>query len=163
LITPIFAADSAATTAPRSGEIPEVVVSGKLSEIRKAIIEVEDRFHERYNALNKDHNFDIQCRNEAQTGTLLRRRACEPKFATAARQRDTDNLIRMTGAGGVYIAWADAEIAARMPDLKKNMSQLVKSDRELQRLLSERYQLQKRFMEVCRRQFKGTQCVMEGG
>jgi hypothetical protein len=48
--------------------------------LRQAVVEAEDRFHARYNELNDNDDFDVNCRQEARTGTKLERRICRAVY-----------------------------------------------------------------------------------
>jgi len=146
-----FAADGHADAV--SDDVPEVVVESKLYKLREAIIEAEDRFHARYNELNDDHQYDIRCSWEAPTGTLLKRRHCEARFAIEAAQQDVGNMLSTTGTGGVFVPWAQITNANRMAELKNHMMQVIRSHPELIKLLLERDRVAKRYDEIYAKQF----------
>src|SRR5262249_26326653 len=63
--------------------VDEIVVKGrqnKLSALRMEYVKLEDRFYAKYNKLNTDHQWDVNCNGEAATGTRLKRRVCTPVF-----------------------------------------------------------------------------------
>ena len=162
-MSPIFAAEEPVQPPP---DIESVIVSGhlnKLSEVRKAITNAEDRFYARYNELNKDDDFDIECSMEAPTGTRFKARECLPKFAAARTKEDVDALFSKATAvdGGVFKPWAGAMISNRMPELKSRMMQIVKSDPELLRLLRERARLEQHYKELSEKKFKGRFIAVE--
>jgi hypothetical protein len=70
--------------APESNSLlDEVVVRGKrvkLAEMRKELLQLEDRFYSRYNDLNTSNDFDIHCVNEARTGTRFIKRSCRAVY-----------------------------------------------------------------------------------
>src|SRR5690349_6707097 len=63
--------------------LEEVIVSGshlKPYELRQRIVEAEDRFYSRYNEINDEDEFDVNCIVVASTGTNLKHRICRPVF-----------------------------------------------------------------------------------
>jgi len=75
----------------------EVVVEGKsLSQLRTEIVRAEERFYEKYNKLNKDREYAMQCEESATTGTKLTSRKCKPRMVeTATSQQARDFLYAM--------------------------------------------------------------------
>ena len=64
-----------------------MVVEGSLSPLetlRNEMVQVEDRFFERYNALNTNHDFDVHCDMERASGTNIKHRHC--RMATRSRR-----------------------------------------------------------------------------
>ena len=63
------------------GELDEVAVVGKtLRQLQREAIKAEDRFYKRFNSLNSRDDFDIHCRMDKPTGTLVPRRQCRIQF-----------------------------------------------------------------------------------
>ena len=61
----------------------EVMVEGtrrQQQQMRLELQRIETRFYARYNELNTDDEFDIDCADEALTGTAFRNRSCQPRF-----------------------------------------------------------------------------------
>src|SRR6478609_11531373 len=85
----------------------EVVFSGKPADpdqVRRALLEAEDRFYSRYNQLNTDDEYDVECRVEAPLGQRLKQRTCEPRFVVeAARDNTTANANTSGGNSGSYV------------------------------------------------------------
>jgi hypothetical protein len=76
----------------RDADVPlvldEIIVKGRrgLDELRQIMIALEDRFYERFNALNSTDHHDIHCAEEARTGALLQRRVCRVVYEARAHQ-----------------------------------------------------------------------------
>jgi hypothetical protein len=162
-MSPTFAAEEPVQP---PADIESVIISGhlnKLREVQKAIVDAEDRFYARYNQLNKNHDFDIECSVEAPTGTRLEVRECLPKFAAALTKQDVRGLLSSGTSvdGGVFKPSAGGLISNRMPELKSRMAQVVRSDPELQRLLRERALLAQHYKELSEKKFKGHLIVVE--
>ncbi|MBK6674864.1 MAG: hypothetical protein IPG49_15925 [Proteobacteria bacterium] len=60
----------------------------KLDELRQQVIALEDKFYERYNDVNQNDDFDINCIMEAKTGTRFVKRSCRPAYQEAALRRE---------------------------------------------------------------------------
>jgi hypothetical protein len=75
----------------------EVVVEGKsIAQLRTEIVKAEDRFYEKYNKLNKDREYAMQCEDSASTGTKLTTRKCKARMVeTATSQQARDFLYAM--------------------------------------------------------------------
>ena len=52
------------------------------------MVMVEDRFYERYNELNPNHDFDTHCHMEARIGTNTKRRYCRAVYQERAQQKE---------------------------------------------------------------------------
>src|SRR5262249_60839401 len=84
--------ESAQDAAP----IDEIIVSGtrRLAEMRKEMVELEDRFLARYNELNKIPEFAINCYAEAAQNSRFLRRTCRPVFVDTAIMLDAQDWVR---------------------------------------------------------------------
>jgi len=70
---------TAPATEPRADE--EILVLGeRLEELRIRIRLAEDDVYARFNEINSDDDFDIQCTAEQRTGTRLGRQVCAARF-----------------------------------------------------------------------------------
>jgi hypothetical protein len=123
-----------------AAELEELVVTGRLArltEARKAIVAAEDRLHERYNALNTYEPFDIECRDEAPTGRLIRTRVCEPRYVGEATQQDSDQITGNQADTNVMVQTAEAAFLRRKMEFQRHMAELVRKDPQLLQLLQE--------------------------
>src|SRR5687767_12369274 len=76
--------------------LEEVLIEGNrhsLSSARKAMEDAEDRLYARFNELNEADAFDVECRWEAPTGTLLKSRVCEVKGLQAWSRAEVGSLL----------------------------------------------------------------------
>jgi hypothetical protein len=133
-------------------ELDRVQIYGsrpELSKLRQAIIEAEDRFYSRYNALNTNDDFDVNCRVEARTGTRLTTRTCRPVYQESAVQEGAKQAIELRqkfqSFGGQALLGSNSPpvpaaitITARRPEFERNMLDVVKKHPELAALLKER-------------------------
>jgi len=150
-----LAAEKAVNARAGSEELEEVVVSADLtsfSKIRKAIVDAEDRFYARYNELNDDDAYDIDCRVEAPTGRRITARVCEPRYATTATHEEASQLL-MNSSANVRFTSMDEMIARRLPELKRRMLQVTQDDQALQRALVERATLEQALKQLQDRKF----------
>ena len=71
----------------------EIIVIEDLSpkELRAQIIRVESEFYRVFNLSTEKDNLKIECLEYAPTGSLIKRRACEPNFYTDARNQNVRN------------------------------------------------------------------------
>ncbi len=155
----------AAAPAARDALLDEVVVEAtraKLREMRRQMVDLEDRFYDRYNGLNGNDNYDIHCGAETSAGTRLVQRHCRPVFEARAietesidyfimLQKTTDSYAPMPAGSVPPPAPAILAIEAQRPDFRKNMIEVTRKNPELLNLLRERDKLLKRY-EAAKRQ-----------
>ncbi|HXC59445.1 MAG TPA: hypothetical protein VN645_09010 [Steroidobacteraceae bacterium] len=149
LLQNVSAAESAA-----KHETDEVVVNGervKLDAMRHEIIQLEDQFYSRYNELNTIRDFDIQCIEEARTGTRFIKRTCKPVYQEKAVNAEGKaafevlQSFRSRGMAGSPPVPAAGEIERRRLDFQKNMEEVARRNPELSRLLQQRGELIERY------------------
>ncbi len=144
--------------------LEEVIVMGmklKPYELRQRIVEAEDRFYLRYNEINDEDEFDVNCIVVARTGTNLKHRICRPVFEERAiqehgrevfliRQDVQDQLANglVKRAPGTPSSMPMDRIAIKRPVFRKHMRQVVEQDRELRDLLKLRATLEQLLGEV---------------
>ena len=76
-------------------ELDEVAVNGKKwRDLKREMIEAEDRFYKRFNTLNTNDEFDIHCRMDKPTGTIVPQRQCEMQFLVEAGATDGQEFHR---------------------------------------------------------------------
>lgn len=143
--------------------LDEIVVGGdrnSLSAARKAVVEAEDRFYARFNAINDDPAYDMRCSRRAPTGSLVERRVCLPRLVDDAIEANTQEMLRTTG-GPVYVVPPETLYASAIPEQKRRMLALLKKDPELLRALLERARLQQHYDELHKRKFDGHWVVLD--
>lgn len=163
---------SASDAGPSSGE---VIVQGSrtLDEMRRKMIELEDRFYQRYNELNTLRDFDIHCAQETRAGTKLKQRFCRAVYESKAYEAEGRELAqfmqRITPPDPSPSAAMSADlpvvigappvsaivaIEARRPEFRKNMVEVTTQNPELVRLLEQRAELAKRYDAARRKLFR---------
>ena len=148
-----------------------VVVQGRRAELaalRQQIVQLEDRFYDRYNELNRDPEFDVHCSREARTGTLMKKRGCRAVYEDRALEEEGAQAFqfrqhvqaqanatfapRLPGSpppsivtmGGPPVP-AQLKIELRRPEFRKNLLEVTARDPELQRLLREKAEAERRY------------------
>jgi hypothetical protein len=134
----------------------DVYAQRTLSQLRRDLIEAEDRFYAEYNELNDNDEFDVNCQHDPRTGSRLVLRICRAVYQEEAirdsskegmetQQRFQDECRNGTcSAPRTPPVPAGVFILAREPDFKRNMRTVVSRSRVLRRLLEERAQAQAR-------------------
>lgn len=152
----------AAAPATQKDELDEVTVSGervKIEAMRREIVQLEDRFYDRYNELNTVDDFDIHCIEEARTGTRFIKRSCRAVYQEQALadegQAAFKILQRFRGPGPAVAdsgppVPATVTIERRLPEYKKNLEEVARRDPELTRLLEERARVIERYNAALR-------------
>jgi hypothetical protein len=156
---PAVADKTVAITPADLGEVTaldEVVVKGDraLSAARIAIVAAEDRFYDRWNALNADRRFDIKCRMETPRDhhSRIAHRVCEPAFVEELmleRARDA-----LADSGNVMRASVDPAATVLQTELQKRTLEILRKDPELQRALLERARLAQHYEELRKEKFR---------
>ena len=98
---PLLLACCAATAAGEStpagkpiSQLDEVeVVAKKLTALRDEALAAEDRFFQKFNEINDDDRFDIDCRLRAKTGTRHETRECNTEAFNAAQSDYSSNIV----------------------------------------------------------------------
>lgn len=78
-----------------TGDLPtEIVVTPTMSlkELRNLIIDAEEDLFGKFNALNDDDDYNIECMSYARTGTHIPTRFCVPNFLVAARAENAADV-----------------------------------------------------------------------
>ena len=145
--------DLAQTVAETTAETEEVIVSGRLStlsDLRKAIVAAEDRFYDRFNALNDDWHYDIDCELRAPTGTRLKIRTCEARYVAEAKRDAAMYALRNTNAN-VRFESNESIVGSKLAEQRRRMLDIAQTDKEIQRAMVERSLLMERY-EVIRKE-----------
>ena len=116
------------------------VVGKKLYRIRMGAVDVEDRFYALYNDLNQNDEFDIHCRIEAPTGTLLKYRICRLALYEKALEEEARGFFT-----GDTPPPAQLVALARLTDYKQNALALINSNPQLRELIRQREELEKKY------------------
>lgn len=132
-------------------DLDEIVVRGtRLSGLRAAIVEAEDRFYARYNEINEIRDFDISCIMDADTGQKKKFRRCRTQLQVRARTQEATDIItdlqRHTSLVGAGDPWARrtsnidimGEHATREEQFRQHFLMLVNTHPELRSLLDDR-------------------------
>jgi hypothetical protein len=143
----------AAAPATQKADLDEVTVNGervKIDALRKQIVQLEDKFYDRYNELNTIDDFDIHCIEEARTGTRFIKRSCRALYqehALADEGQAAFRILQRFREKGPPIADSGPPLPAsliiqqRLPEYKKNLEDVTRRNPELSRLLAERGEL----------------------
>jgi len=73
----------------------EIVVTPtmRLGDLRKLVERAQDNLFARFNALNDDDDYNINCFRYATTGTHIRVRICVPKFLELAKAENASEAM----------------------------------------------------------------------
>jgi hypothetical protein len=131
----------------------------KLSVLRAAIRELEDRFYDEYNRANRIDRFDVDCADVAGTGTRLKRRDCRPVFVSDA----TSLELRQMGdtSYGTGQAPASIVIATTWPRFQRHMRDVIARSPRLQELLQHRALLERRLAALEKEKHAGRFAVVD--
>jgi len=169
----VLAANTAAIAPPNVLEVrtlEEVVVTGdleSLSSAQTAVNAAEDRFYARYNKLNKDHRFDVNCRQQTPSDHVSRftKRVCDPVYVDEATQIEAMKMFPANGLqkGDAFVTLASAVLLreAGLPELRRRTLDLIRSDPELLRALLERARLQEHYDALRKKKFDGRTVVAD--
>jgi hypothetical protein len=150
-------AQPAGTTAPERVELDEVTVMGKkLYQMRKEIVEAEDRFYAAFNELNTNDDYDVHCATEARTGTRIRNRVCKPVFYANAQENEARAMLT-----GDYAPPADLVALERSDDYRKGVLAVINKNPKLRRLVRERDELEQHYLKERQARFKGRWILFE--
>jgi hypothetical protein len=163
----------AAAQSSDEGPLDTVVVEGTRSELdhlRQQMVLIEDKFYERYNQLNPNHDFDTHCHIEARVTTRITRRYCRAVYQEQAQEREgqdhSEAMKKMINGRGfdangeaLPLPWvppapAAIVIEARRKEYQQNIRDVVNHNPELVEMLRERYELGQRY-EASRRKIWG--------
>ncbi len=163
ILAPAVGATQAVPTdaAPAVEESDEVVVRGTpLWELRENVIKAEDRFYARYNALNKVDDFDVECKWDAPTGSLVKRRGCLLKLAAKASEGYSADYVNfLEGNGPMPDNDPHVALLTRYGEYRDNVLYLLKTNPDLRRLLQQRAAAVQRYNDERRKYFKGRMIV----
>lgn len=142
-------------------ELDEAVVEGqKLYQMRAAIVKAENLFYERYNELNPEKDYNVNCHpREKRTGTNLTSRVCRIQYVEKAQEAEARSLIEALTSGNPAATPTGPPAAmvalARQEDFAKNMLAVMREHPVLRQLADEAEELQRRYDKERKRRFKG--------
>jgi hypothetical protein len=129
-------------------------------QLQDEMVKVENEFFALYNQLNTDHQFDMVCRNERQTGSRFDARVCQPRYLLTAKENAASERVHSAIAAGESSAPANS----RGPDVgaavaggtatahvskdeafRQNLLDVLQKSPELQGLGKKRDELQTRY------------------
>lgn len=153
----LLAATAAAATSPAvpadaasASQLDEFVIQGKkLYQLRKEIVEAEDRFYKLYNELNQDDDYDVHCSKQAQLGSRLTERVCKPEFYSEAETEYAAAMFR-----GYYAPPPELIALERRDAYHARTVVLINRHPELLRMLRQRDQLEQRYLKTRKERFK---------
>ena len=116
--------------------IEEITVIGQqqIFTLQQQIIQAEDRAFDIFNELNDDDMYDIHCRMEARTGTLLKKRMCRPNFYHRATADNASEYLALIGEYSNYGGPSPSTrnvFTYRFPIFKDKVKELAKENPEL--------------------------------
>jgi len=150
LLPPVAMAATEAST-PQVAQLDEFVVKADhLWQLRKAMVEAEDRFYARFNELNTNDDFDVDCTRDTPLGTHISRRRCQAHFYGQALQQEVSAAL-----GGYYAPQAQLVYLERVIDYRNNALQVINSDAQLRKLIRKREDLGKLYSRRQKEIFKG--------
>ncbi|RYG81027.1 hypothetical protein EON77_07880 [bacterium] len=149
----VLALALASGRAARTAEMEEVVIKGRLerlAELRKAIDAAEDRAYARYNELNDDDAYDIECTDRAPTGRRLTGRYCEPKYVADNGNLEAQKLTNVAIGTGSNVRFQSARELhyAGLYGLQQRMRAIAESDPKMQEELAEKERLQQAYKDL---------------
>jgi hypothetical protein len=65
----------------------EIVVLGRINQLRTEVQRTEEAFYDRFNEINSDHKLDIHCRLEPLINSHIPRRVCAANACTTSMRR----------------------------------------------------------------------------
>jgi hypothetical protein len=161
----IQAAVAASSSEP--APLDEVLIEGRRAtsnELVQQIVKVENRFYERYNALNDKDEFDVNCARDAAAGTRVQGRSCRAVYQENAERTEGQasywwhyETFDLGASGGgptgerkpVRASPAPVPamlaILARRDEFRRTMVEVTSRNPELIQLLQQRTVLVKRY------------------
>jgi hypothetical protein len=114
----------------------EVVVYGSVGELRREVLRAQDAVFARFNEINSDDKFDIQCYSQATTGTRIKTRRC---MSNSWREQDANigrsMLLQMRGEAGPPPEQFRGEQLRMQQRLAEEVAQLANEDELLSQSL----------------------------
>ncbi len=159
LCTGLYVAGRGDEAAPAAEPMPEVEINARresLSHLRAEIVRLEDDFYSKYNQLNADKQYDIECGRIAPTGSVLKRRDCVP-YSSIGRPQTKPRRSSAT----ITAVPASSVILLKWPDFEKTLVKAIQTHPELQQLSASHAAMQKHYAMVRKLKFKGRIFVLD--
>ncbi len=133
-----------ATTAP-----DEIIVLGRIDELRRQLLRAEDAVYERFNEIESDDRFDIHCRMESRIDTHIPARIC---VSNSWREQDSNYgkalLGEWRGEPGSIPQQYAAEQLRMQHLLKEEMRRLAAEDEQLYQIVVRLADAQRAYAEA---------------
>lgn len=133
--SPALAQDAALLS--QGDGVDEIVVPGRTPEnLRVEIERLEVAVYERWNALNSNDEFDIQCVEQAPTGSNIPLRTCAPNFVIRAESRAASKILtdgRSSGTNNQNRAEHVMLMEQKSRELTAEMQRVARENEELLR------------------------------
>lgn len=139
---------AAADGQPAADDTPdEIVVLGRINQLRTEVQRSEEAFYDRFNEINGDHKFDIHCRLEPLINSHIPRRVCasnewhdvDAKIGAAALREARGELGSSPDSLVTEQAYAQKELTdalrratAQDPQLQQDIVRFVTAKRALE-------------------------------
>jgi hypothetical protein len=159
LCTGLFIAADADAAGLTDELVPEVEINARresLRHLRSEVVRLEEDFYAKYNELNTDDQYDVQCDQTEPTGSTLRRRECHPVFVNRATAAEAYAFL-----GEDPVPPASSVIVRKWPAFEKTLLKAIKTHPELQKLAATHAAMQKRYEVVRKLKFKGKVIVLD--
>lgn len=143
-------------------DLEEIVIQGNaqsLTAAYQAMIAAEDRFYERFNATNTDHRYDINCRTEAPTMSIIRVRSCVPRVVEEEAREEAWRIGQVSEGNVMLRSLDDLNRAWRMR-IREMALERVRKDPELLRALLEHARLTQHYEALRKQKFAGGKLVV---
>lgn len=143
-------------------DLEEIVIQGNaqsLTAAYQAMVAAEDRFYERFNATNTDHRYDINCRTEAPTMSIIRVRTCLPRVVEEQAREEAWRLGQIS-EGNIMLQSLDDLRRAWRPRLREMALERVRKDPQLLKALLEHARLTQHYEELRKQKFAGGKLII---
>lgn len=150
ILLPTLGAAAVSTQQSSEDVLDEVTVPGTpLYKMRMQMVELEKRFYSRYNELNRNNDFDVDCRSETPLGSHIRHRICKVAYYEKAEAEYAQAIL------GGWVAPEPVLVEMeRRGEYRQNVLKVINGDQTLLRLARERDELTKRYEKEYARRFK---------
>lgn len=136
--------------APAEDQLDEFVIQGKkLYQLRKEMVEAEDRFYKLYNELNKDDDYDVHCAKQALPGSRITERVCKPDFYAEAEADFASAML-----AGYYAPPPQQVALERGDEYRARALAVINKYPELRRIVRQREDLERGYQKARKERFK---------
>jgi hypothetical protein len=99
LLSLVLLGDLAAGQPPTEAPLDEIIVRGRVGELRRQMLLAEDAVHARFNEINSDDDFDIHCLMERRHGSRIEERVCRSNSWREQEANMAQAIVRGMQAG----------------------------------------------------------------